>query len=167
MKLSTKGRYAVMAVVDLAHACSKSKPADSRALAVSLGEIAARQGISRAYLEQLFVRLRKAGLVESQRGAHGGYRLARSAESISIADIVGAVDEQLRATRCSGQEGKGCLLRGARCMTHDLWSALGRTIHDFLSDLSVADVVNGQVASIYDPARLGRGDIAVTPEALA
>jgi Rrf2 family iron-sulfur cluster assembly transcriptional regulator len=138
MRLSTKGRYAVMAMADLARR-------DCEAVrAVALAEIAERQQISLSYLEQLFARLRRKGLVQSARGPGGGYRLARSAAETSIADIVLAVDEPLRATRCSA-EGKGCMLKGERCLTHDLWEDLGHRIEDYLASVSLADVINGRL----------------------
>src|SRR6185295_10336562 len=125
MRLSTKGRYAVMAMADLARReCDPSR-------AVALADIATRQEISLSYLEQLFARLRRKGLVQSARGPGGGYRLARTAAETTIADIIHAVDEPLRATRCSAQ-GKGCMLKGERCLTHDLWDGLGERIEDYL-----------------------------------
>ena len=136
MRLSTKGRYAVMAMADLARReCDPSR-------AVALAEIAARQEISLSYLEQLFARLRRKGLVQSARGPGGGYRLAKTAESTSIADIVHAVDEPLRATRCAS-EGKGCMLKGERCLTHDLWEDLGQHIEGYLASVCLAVVVSG------------------------
>ena len=127
MKLTTKGRYAVTAMLDLAiHGASDP---------VCLGDIAARQDISLAYLEQLFTRLRKQGLVGSTRGPGGGYRLGRSAERISIADVIAAVDEPLDSTRCSGD--RNCQ-RGERCLTHQLWEDLSRHIVDYLDSLSLA-----------------------------
>ncbi len=138
MRLSTKGRYAVMAMTDLARRdCEPTR-------AVALAEIAARQEISLSYLEQLFARLRRKGLVQSARGPGGGYRLARSAEETTIAEIVLAVDEPLRATRCATQ-GKGCMLKGERCLTHDLWEDLGHRIEDYLASVSLADVVSGRL----------------------
>lgn len=136
MQLSTKGRYAVMAMTDLA-----SRP-DGRA--TSLAAIAETQQISKPYLEQLFARLRRRGLVESVRGPGGGYRLARSAEALSVADVVAAVDEPLRATRCLGV-GPGCMKGGARCLTHDLWAETGRQIETYLAGVSLADVIAGNV----------------------
>lgn len=136
MQLSTKGRYAVMAMTDLA-----TRPAGPP---VTLAEIAGRQEISLAYLEQLFSRLRRHGVVESVRGPGGGYRLSRPAGQISVADVVLAVDEPLKATRCAGQ-GVGCLKGGARCLTHDLWQATGDQIEQFLAGISLADVVAGNV----------------------
>ncbi|WP_372786157.1 Rrf2 family transcriptional regulator [Phenylobacterium sp.] len=138
MRLSTKGRYAVMAMADLARRdCEPTR-------AVALAEIAARQEISLSYLEQLFARLRRKGLVQSARGPGGGYRLARTAAETSIAEIVLAVDEPLRATRCAAQ-GKGCMLKGERCLTHDLWEDLGHRIEDYLASVSLADVVSGRL----------------------
>jgi Rrf2 family iron-sulfur cluster assembly transcriptional regulator len=138
MRLSTKGRYAVMAMADLA----RHEVGAGRAMA--LAEIAQRQEISLSYLEQLFARLRRKGLVKSARGPGGGYRLARSAEDTMIADIVHAVDEPLRATRCG--DSQGCMIKGERCLTHDLWEDLGRRIEDYLASVSLADVVSGRLS---------------------
>jgi len=138
MRLSTKGRYAVMAMADLA------RRENDAARAVALADIAARQEISLSYLEQLFARLRRKGLVTSARGPGGGYRLARTADATTIAEIVHAVDEPLRATRCS-VAGKGCMMRGERCLTHDLWEDLGAKIEDYLASVSLADVVGGRL----------------------
>ncbi|MBU1384055.1 MAG: Rrf2 family transcriptional regulator [Alphaproteobacteria bacterium] len=138
MRLSTKGRYAVMAMADLA----KHGRADGVQRAVSLAEIAARQEISLSYLEQLFARLRKSGLVQSVRGPGGGYRLARGAHETVVADIVLAVDEPIRATRCIGHSSpKGCMMAGERCITHNLWEDLGDEIHRYLAAVSLEDVV--------------------------
>jgi Rrf2 family iron-sulfur cluster assembly transcriptional regulator len=139
MRLSTKGRYAVMAMADLARA--EGGPERATALA----EIAHRQEISLSYLEQLFARLRREGLVISARGPGGGYRLARSAEETRISDIVHAVDEPLRATRCG--QAKGCMIKGERCLTHDLWEDLGHHIEDYLASVSLADVLNGRLSN--------------------
>jgi Rrf2 family iron-sulfur cluster assembly transcriptional regulator len=133
MKLSTKGRYAVMAMVDIGQQ-GGIRP-------VSLAEIAARQDISQEYLEQLFLKLRKAGLVDSSRGPGGGYRLARTADDIWIYDIIAAVDEPMKMTRCEGDAIEGCV-KGERCCTHDLWSSIGRQVNTFLSSVSLDDVVN-------------------------
>ena len=138
MRLSTKGRYAVMAMADLAR-----REGDA-ARAVALADIAERQEMSLSYLEQLFARLRRKGLVKSARGPGGGYRLARTADDTSIADIVHAVDEPLRATRCE-KVGPGCMVRGERCLTHDLWEDLGDRIEDYLASVSLADVVGGKL----------------------
>jgi len=140
MRLSTKGRYAVMAMADLA------RRQDEPCRAVALADIATRQEISLSYLEQLFARLRRRGLVRSARGPGGGYRLSRSAAETSIADIVHAVDEPLRATRCA-EQGRGCMLKGERCLTHDLWEHLGDRIEDYLASVSLADVISGRLRS--------------------
>jgi len=137
MKLSTKGRYAVMAMVDLARH-SAGKP-------VALNDIAVRQEISLSYLEQLFAKLRRGGLVISARGPGGGYRLARGAAETRIADIILAVDEPIKATRCELGSPKGCTGHQGRCVTHDLWEELGRQIQIFLSAVTLDDVVNKRV----------------------
>ena len=137
MRLSTKGRYAVMAMADLARRQSDA------VRAVALADIATRQQISLSYLEQLFARLRRKGLVQSARGPGGGYRLTREAAQTSIADIVHAVDEPLRATRC--KSGGGCMIKGERCLTHDLWADLGDRIEDYLASVSLADVIGGRL----------------------
>jgi Rrf2 family iron-sulfur cluster assembly transcriptional regulator len=139
MRLSTKGRYAVMAMVDLARRETEA------VRAVALADIAARQEISLSYLEQLFARLRRRGLVKSARGPGGGYRLAKQASETTIADIVHAVDEPLRATRCGAA--KGCMIKGERCLTHDLWADLGERIEDYLASVSLADVATGRLRS--------------------
>ena len=136
MQLSTKGRYAVMAMTDLA-----GRPTDR---STALADIASTQQISQAYLEQLFARLRRRGLVTAHRGPGGGYRLAKSAAETSVAEVVTAVDEPLRAIRCNG--GKvGCMRHGVRCLTHDLWEETGRQIHDYLASVSLADVASGRL----------------------
>jgi Rrf2 family iron-sulfur cluster assembly transcriptional regulator len=138
MRLSTKGRYAVMAMADLAGNEAAQKP-------VALADIAERQDISLSYLEQLFAKLRRGGLVTSVRGPGGGYRLSRPSNELRIADIIVAVDEPIAATRCKTGSSKGCTKTGARCITHDLWEELGQQIHVFLSSVSLADVVERRV----------------------
>ena len=138
MRLSTKGRYAVMAMADLAGHALDARP-------VALAEIAERQGISLSYLEQLFAKLRRGGLVKSVRGPGGGYRLSRASDEMRIADIIVAVDEPIAATRCKPGSAKGCAKGGARCLTHDLWEELGQQIHVFLSSVSLADVIEKRV----------------------
>lgn len=129
MKLSTKGRYAVTAMMDLAlH--ENSGP-------VTLADISQCQGISLSYLEQLFARLRKHKLVKGVRGPGGGYRLALPAAQITIADIILAVDENVDATRCRGKE--NCQ-GGERCLTHDLWRDLSGQIYEFLDGISLAEL---------------------------
>ena len=137
MKLSTKGRYAVMAMVDLAM-FSDNKP-------ISLADIADRQEISLSYLEQLFAKLRRGGLVRSVRGPGGGYLLAREDTETRISDIILAVDEPIRATRCTPGQPFGCRINKSRCTTHDLWEELGNQIYLYLSSVTVADVVNKQI----------------------
>ena len=137
MKLSTKGRYAVMALVDLASQ-SDGRP-------VALADIAERQEISLSYLEQLFAKLRRGGLVRSVRGPGGGYLLARPAEDTRVSDAILAVDEPIRATRCRSGSSAGCRANKSRCLTHDLWEELGNQIHVFLSSVSLADVCNRRV----------------------
>lgn len=132
MKMSTKGRYAVMAMIDIG-INSKGKP-------VPLGDISDRQDISQEYLEQLFAKLRRAGLVASARGPGGGYVLAREACDIQMAEVIQAVDEELRVTRCDGDAVLGCV-KGERCCAHDLWSSLGRQMMNFLESVSLEDVV--------------------------
>lgn len=156
MQLSTRGRYAVMAMVELA---SRScRDAVSPCGPVTLHEIATSQHLSLCYLEQLFGGLRRAGLVTSARGPSGGYRLARPAGQVSIGDIVGAVDEALRVTRCTPGSG-GCMpgADGAmtKCQTHELWDELGQQIGLFLGAITLADVLAGRVAGrAVQPERL-------------
>lgn len=126
MRLTTKARYAVTAMIDLAIHEDRGP--------VSLADISECQGISQSYLEQLFARLRREGLVRGTRGPHGGYRLARPADSITIAQIIDAVDENLDATRCNG--GENCL-DGKACLTHELWSDLSDRIYQFLSGITL------------------------------
>ena len=154
MKLSTKGRYAVMALVDLASQ-SDGRP-------VALADIAERQEISLSYLEQLFAKLRRGGLVRSVRGPGGGYLLARSADETRISDAILAVDEPIRATRCKTGSSAGCRTNKSRCLTHDLWEELGNQIHEFLSSVSLADVCNRRVLR---NGRLGVGDAPSAPDA--
>ncbi|HZS82352.1 MAG TPA: Rrf2 family transcriptional regulator [Stellaceae bacterium] len=133
MRLSTRGRYAVMAMVDLAkHAAGRPVP---------LAEIAERQEISLSYLEQLFAKLRHGGLVTSVRGPGGGYKLAFSAGKMRISDVILAVDEPIRATRCRPGTPAGCRGDKSRCLTHELWEELGNQIHRYLSSVSLADIV--------------------------
>jgi len=130
MRLTTKGRYAVTAMLDLALHREEGP--------VTLADISRRQGISLSYLEQLFSRLRRQGLVESTRGPGGGYRLGRPAESIAVSDVIAAVDESVDATRCGGME--NCQAE-ERCLTHDLWCELSDQIHQFLSAINLATLV--------------------------
>ena len=137
MKLSTKGRYAVMAMVDLA-TCTTGDP-------VTLADVAERQEISLSYLEQLFSKLRRSGLVNSVRGPGGGYVLSRGSDDMRVADIIMAVDEPLKVTRCEHRSPEGCKSNKSRCLTHDLWEELGNQIYLYLSSVSLADVANKRV----------------------
>ncbi len=150
MKLSTKGRYAVMALVDLA------RNGDDQP--VSLADIAERQDISQSYLEQLFGRLRKAGLVRSVRGPGGGYLLSYPADVMRISDVILAVDEVLRVTRCTPSSPAGCLSDRSRCLTHDLWVELGNQIQIYLSSVTIGDVCNRRI--------LGTSGLFASTEAL-
>lgn len=130
MRLTTKGRYAVTAMLDLALHFADGP--------ITLADISKRQGISLSYLEQLFSRLRKKGLVVSTRGPGGGYKLSREASEIVVADVITAIDEKVDATRCGGlancQDDNPCL-------THELWTDLSQRIYDFLSGITLADLV--------------------------
>ena len=145
MRLTTKGRFAVTAMIDVAMN-GGSNP-------VTLAAVSSRQKISLSYLEQLFGKLRRSGLVESVRGPGGGYNLARPQTQVSVADIILAVDEPIDATQCGGKE--NCL-DDRRCMTHDLWMGLNAHIFSFLSGVSLAELVRqqqqqpGEVAVLHD-----------------
>ena len=130
MRLTTKGRYAVTAMLDLA-VHYKDGP-------ITLSDISKRQGISLSYLEQLFSRLRKNGLVDSARGPGGGYRLSRAAAEICVADVITAVDEKVDARRC---EGKGNCQDNGECLTHELWCDLSAQIYDFLKGIDLGQLV--------------------------
>ncbi|OGI50617.1 MAG: Fe-S cluster assembly transcriptional regulator IscR [Candidatus Muproteobacteria bacterium RIFCSPHIGHO2_12_FULL_60_33] len=130
MKLTTKGRYAVTAMLDLALRYDKG--------AVTLAEIAKRQGISLSYLEQLFAKLRRSGLVDSVRGPGGGYTLAMEPNKISVAEIIVSINENIDATRCGGE--KNCH-GDETCLTHQLWEDLSIRIHEFLSGITLGELV--------------------------
>ena len=138
MRLTTKGRYAVTSILDLAlNQGSGPSP---------LAGISARQDISLSYMEQLFAKMRRKGLVESVRGPGGGYRLGRDAAEISIAEVINAVNETTDATRCRG---KGDCQNGETCLTHHLWMDLSDQIYAFLNDITLADLVaRGDIQSI-------------------
>lgn len=136
MKLSTKGRYAVMAMADLA-----SRDAEGP---VTLADIASRQAISLSYLEQLFAKLRRGDVVASARGPGGGYSLARPANEIRLSDVIKAVEEDIDPRRCAGNP-KGCMKTGMRCITHDVWDELGRHIFLFFNSITLEDVVEHRV----------------------
>ncbi|SDG88339.1 Rrf2 family transcriptional regulator [Roseospirillum parvum] len=155
MRLSTKGRYAVMAMADLAHA-SVNRP-------VALADIAQRQEISLSYLEQLFGKLRKGGLVRSVRGPGGGYLLSRDAGEMRISDIILAVDEPIQTTRCSPGSPAGCHNNKGRCLTHDLWEELGNQIYLYLSSVTLDDVCKRKVLGTSGIVDHAPGDV---PEGL-
>jgi Rrf2 family transcriptional regulator, iron-sulfur cluster assembly transcription factor len=138
MRLTTKGRFAVTAMIDLALRQGKGP--------VTLAGISQRQAISLSYLEQLFGKLRRHEIVESIRGPGGGYSLARKADKVTVADIIIAVDEPLDATQCGGKE--NChgadAATGARCMTHELWATLNEKMVDYLDSVSLQDLVDQQ-----------------------
>ncbi len=130
MRLTTKGRYAVTAMLDLAIHHDQGP--------ITLADISQRQGISLSYLEQLFSKLRKNGLVDSARGPGGGYRLSRASSLITVAEVITAVDENVDATRCKGM--KNCK-EDHPCLTHELWTDLSQEIRNFLSSITLAQVV--------------------------
>jgi Rrf2 family iron-sulfur cluster assembly transcriptional regulator len=131
MRLTTKGRFAVTAMIDLAQRQANGP--------VTLAGISERQKISLSYLEQLFGKLRRHQIVASVRGPGGGYRLARGMNEVSVADIIAAVDEPLDATNCGGRE--NCADE-QRCLTHDLWTNLNKRMHEYLASVSLLDLVN-------------------------
>jgi len=133
MRLTTKGRFAVTAMVDLAMRQTRGP--------VTLAAISERQRISLSYLEQLFGKLRRHKLVTSVRGPGGGYNLARTPQSITVAEVISAVDEPLDATQCGGKE--NCH-DDRRCMTHDLWATLNEKMHDYLSSVTLGDLIAHQ-----------------------
>jgi len=136
VKLTAKGRYAVMAVADMA--------AQGISVRSSLTEISQRQGISLSFLEQLFGKLRRAGIVESYRGASGGYVLADKAESLTLEKIIFAVDEDIKAHGCTPEKKLSCTGSSDKCLTHNLWGALEDHIEQFLASITVQDVVDGR-----------------------
>jgi Rrf2 family transcriptional regulator, iron-sulfur cluster assembly transcription factor len=154
VKLSTKGRYAVMAMADLAQ--------NANGRPVTLADIAGRQEISLSYLEQLFGKMRKAGLVTSVRGPGGGYLLSRASDEMRVADIILAVDEPIKATRCTPGSPNGCHSRRGRCLTHDLWEELGNQIYLFLNAVTLADICEHRILGVsrllFDPGRPVVGD---------
>ena len=133
MKLTTKGRYAVMAMADIASNIN-SRP-------ISLTEISLRQNISVAYLEQIFIKLKKRKLVKSLRGATGGYLLERPASEIKISNIIFAVDEEVKMLNCKKSSKKGCNNKSSKCITHNLWDELDQHIHQFFEKVKLQDLV--------------------------
>jgi len=133
MKLTSKGRYAVMAMADLAKSDAK-KP-------TSLSEISLRQGISLSFLEQLFLRLKKNNLVLSSRGSHGGYVLSRAPGEIKLSSIIHAVDEKIETVKCKRESKKGCNGKSIKCITHDLWDDLESHINNFFEKNTLKDII--------------------------
>ena len=136
MKLTTKGRYAVMAMADLA-SNESNKP-------VSLNEIAIRQNISLSYLEQLFLKLRNNHLVKSVRGPHGGYILEKKAKDIKLSSIIFAVNEEVKTLNCKKDSKKGCDGKSVKCITHDLWDDLGKHINGFFENKNLNELISKQ-----------------------
>tara|TARA_B100001093_G_scaffold316267_1_gene301739 strand:- start:124 stop:543 length:420 start_codon:yes stop_codon:yes gene_type:complete len=133
MKLTTKGRYAVMAMADLAVFKDKGP--------ISLTEISIRQNISLAYLEQIFIKLKNNNLVRSVRGARGGYQLEKSANEIKISNIISAVDEEVKMLNCKKDSKKGCNNKSTKCITHNLWDQLDQHINNFFEKVKLQDLV--------------------------
>jgi len=134
MKLSSKGRYAVMALTDMARFNQKEP--------ISLRDISLRQGISLVYLEQLFLKLKKNNVVKSIRGKKGGYMLSKEASEIKISDILFAVDEKVKTIGCEKHSKKGCNGRSAKCISHNLWDELEDYINNFFQQRSLGDLIN-------------------------
>ena len=135
MKLTTKGRYAVMAMADLAMFKDKDKGP------ISLADISIRQNISLAYLEQIFIKLKQFDLVKSVRGAKGGYLLNTSPEEIKISNIISAVDEEIKTLNCKKESKKGCNNKSSKCITHNLWDQLDQHINSFFEKVKLQDLV--------------------------
>jgi len=136
MRLTTKGRYAVTAMLDLSLNYGMGS--------ITLADISERQGISLSYLEQLFAKLRKQGLVSSSRGPGGGYKLSRDAEDITVLDVISAVDEKVDSTAC---EGKANCHGEEQCLSHELWTSLSEQIQLYLSGISLGEVVRNHQKS--------------------
>ncbi len=137
MKLTTKGRYAVMAMADIA-SNTQSGP-------VSLSDISIRQNISLAYLEQIFIKLKNKKLVKSERGALGGYKLDKPASEIKISNIIFAVDEEVRMLNCKKNSKKGCNNKSTKCITHNLWDQLDQHINSFFEKVKLQDLIKQNI----------------------
>jgi len=133
MKLTSKGRYAVMAMADLAKNNARTP--------ISLAEISLRQGISLSFLEQLFLRLKKNNLVLSSRGSHGGYILSKAPEEIKLSSIINAVDEKIKTVKCKKESKKGCNGKSVKCITHNLWDDLESHINSFFEKNTLKDIL--------------------------
>jgi len=139
MKLTSKGRYAVMAMADLAKNNDREP--------ISLSEISLRQGISMSYLEQLFLKLRKNNLVQSKRGPSGGYLLSKNPKEIKLLSIIRAVDEKIKTVKCRKESKKGCNGKSIKCITHNLWDDLETHINKFFEDNTLNDILFKEVRS--------------------
>ena len=137
MKLTSKGRYAVMAMADLA----KNKVKEP----TSLAEISLRQGISLSFLEQLFLKLKKNNLVQSTRGPSGGYVLSTPPEEIKLLSIINAVDEKIQTLKCRKESKRGCNHKSIKCITHNLWDDLETHINKFFEDNTLNDILFREV----------------------
>ena len=133
MKLTSRGRYAVMALVDLARFDSTNP--------VSLRDISLRQGISLDYLEQIFSKLKKNNIVKSIRGTHGGYILNKKPNDIKLTNIFYAVDEKVKTVQCKKESKRGCNGKASKCITHNLWDELETHITTFFENKSLDDLV--------------------------
>jgi len=140
MKLTTKGRYAVMAMADLA-SYQNGKP-------VSLNDISLRQNISLSYLEQLFSKLKNEKLVKSVRGPSGGYVLEKNPKDITLSNIIFAVDEQVKTLNCKRDSKKGCNGKTVKCITHNLWDDLEQHINNFFENVSLSDLLKQKQTNI-------------------
>ncbi|NDG68287.1 MAG: Rrf2 family transcriptional regulator, partial [Proteobacteria bacterium] len=138
MKLTAKGRYAVMAMADLATFNKQQKP-------VSLNDISIRQGISLSFLEQLFLKLKKKDLVTSVRGNLGGYKLSRDPNKIHLSSIIEAVNEDIKTTKCKLKSKKGCTGKSTKCITHNLWDGLSRHINNYFTSVTLMDVLENKI----------------------
>jgi Rrf2 family iron-sulfur cluster assembly transcriptional regulator len=143
MKLTAKGRYAVMAMTDLAMFNKHPKP-------VSLNDISIRQGISLSFLEQLFLKLKKKELVTSVRGNLGGYKLAKDPNKIQLSSIIEAVDENIKTTRCKLKSKKGCTGKTTRCITHNLWDGLSKHINNYFLTITLKDILDDKIPEYYN-----------------
>ncbi|MDP7541588.1 MAG: Rrf2 family transcriptional regulator [Candidatus Pelagibacter bacterium] len=139
MKLTTKGRYAVMALADIAK-FNQNEP-------ISLRDISLRQGISLLYLEQIFLKLKKKNIVVSVRGTNGGYALSKAPKEIKLADIFSAVDEELKTLNCKKDSKKGCNNKTAKCITHNLWNELEDYINNFFEKKNLSDLIEQKTES--------------------
>ncbi len=138
MKLTAKGRYAVMAMADLATFNKQEKP-------VSLNDISIRQGISLSFLEQLFLKLKKKDLVISVRGNLGGYKLSKDPNKIQLSLIIEAVNEDIKTTKCKLKSKKGCTGKTTKCVTHNLWDGLSRHINNYFTSVTLSDVLENKI----------------------